>query len=225
MKRLNLGSSHKLLPDYINVDLEPLSGAEVIHDLNVAPWPFEDNSVSEINMSHILEHLGETVAQFRTVMQEMYRVCCDGAVIHIAVPSVWCNNFVSDPTHVRPITHDLLILFSKKACADLKAQGAANTPLAVYWQVDYEITRSNVLIDPLYHDYINQPGFDEMMRSKLNIIVELQFDLRVVKDDPEAARRAGVIRDYNPETDGDVKGIEDATDEVRVLQPHLSGGL
>ncbi len=46
--------------------------------------PVQDNSVTEIICYHLLEHI--TWSQLRSVIFEMYRVCKNGAKIHIRTP-------------------------------------------------------------------------------------------------------------------------------------------
>lgn len=52
--RLNLGSGHIALPDYINVDARPLPGVDVVAD--VGDLPFAERSVDEIFSAHLIEH-------------------------------------------------------------------------------------------------------------------------------------------------------------------------
>ena len=44
---------------YINLDMDKKSNADIIHDLEVFPWPLPDNHFEIIRMDHILEHLNE----------------------------------------------------------------------------------------------------------------------------------------------------------------------
>ena len=54
---LNLGCGDKKLPGFVNVDL--FGNPDIKHDLNIAPYPFKDNSVDYIISEHCLEHLIE----------------------------------------------------------------------------------------------------------------------------------------------------------------------
>lgn len=80
--KINLGSSGTNIPGYINVDVRPLVNPDVLHDLNVFPYPFEDNSADHIEMTHVLEHLDRPFI----VMQELHRILKPAGTLYIAVP-------------------------------------------------------------------------------------------------------------------------------------------
>ena len=65
MLRLNLGCGEDHKPGYINVD--KYGNPDVLHDLEEFPWPWDDESVEEILMKHILEHLGERTDVYRGI--------------------------------------------------------------------------------------------------------------------------------------------------------------
>ncbi len=98
LSRLNIGSGRTPMPGFISVDNNPNAGAvDVVHDLDRFPWPFDDDSVSEVVMDHALEHLEDTMG----VIQELYRICADGARILIRVPHLSCA--WNHPGHRRAI--------------------------------------------------------------------------------------------------------------------------
>ena len=53
---LACGSS-KHADDYLGVDVSDETDADIIWDLHIYPWPFEDNSVDKIHCSHYIEHI------------------------------------------------------------------------------------------------------------------------------------------------------------------------
>ena len=66
--RLNLGCGFNKRDGYVNVDIGDHCAPDVVHDLEKAPWPWDDSSIDEIYMSHVLEHLGATTAVFGVVL-------------------------------------------------------------------------------------------------------------------------------------------------------------
>lgn len=92
---LNLGSGKAPKPGAINLDISPNVGADVVHDLRQFPWPLQDDSFDEVWMTDVIEHLPDTVA----TMEELHRICRNGAVIHITTPHFTSSNSFTDPTH------------------------------------------------------------------------------------------------------------------------------
>ncbi len=95
-KRLNLGSGmQRQIVDAVNLDIVPNSRADVIHDLNEYPWPFEDNRFEEVYCFDILEHLNDIVLS----MQEIHRISSHGGKIVLTTPHFSSRNAYTDPTH------------------------------------------------------------------------------------------------------------------------------
>lgn len=78
-RKLNLGGMGEK-KGFIDIGLH--KSANILHDLNVVPFPFYDNSIEEIYCSHTLEHLREPIQFF----DECYRIMKKGAVMTIKVP-------------------------------------------------------------------------------------------------------------------------------------------
>ncbi len=176
--KLNLGCGQNRLEGYVNADREPSVEPDVVMDLEEFPWPFEDDSVDEVVANHVLEHVGATANVFIGVMQELYRVCRGGALIRIAVPHPRHDNFLDDPTHVRAITPMTLQMFSKASCAEWKRLGAANSPLALYADVDFELKDVQVVVGDKYKD---APDLQEMVERCNNVANEYRMVLEVIK--------------------------------------------
>lgn len=92
---VNLGCGRKKLDHALNVDLTSTTNPDLVHDLNIRPWPLPDDHATEVFMTDVLEHLNDIVA----VMEEIHRVCSPGATVRITVPHFSCANAFTDPTH------------------------------------------------------------------------------------------------------------------------------
>ena len=186
--KLNLGCGKDYIDDWVNVDFYDDLNCDVTHDLEEFPWPWEDNSVSEIRIIHTLEHLGADWKVYIKILQEMYRVCEDDATIRVLVPSPWHWNFTSDPTHVRPVTPDGLNLFSKEHCQKCIDNGNSETPFAMIYDVD--LRPHDVVWIPSEH-WQNKIDRGEVQQSQLgvlhdkyrNVVQEFQILLAVVKSE------------------------------------------
>lgn len=182
--RLNLGSGGNPIAGFVNVD--KFGSPDLACDLEVFPWPWPDDAVDEVVMSHVLEHLGQTPAAFIGVMKELHRVCRDGALVRIRVPHPRHDSFITDPTHVRPLLPATFALFSQRLNREWARAGAANTPLGLYHGIDFEIEEHNLLLEEPYRGMlkegrITQAEAQAMVEKYHNVASEVRVVLRVVK--------------------------------------------
>lgn len=94
---LDLGCGNRKTPGAIGVDSNPRTQADVIHSLEVLPYPFETSTADEIVMDNSLEHLDNPIQ----VLEELHRVGKPGALIVIHVPYFRAHWAYNDPTHKR----------------------------------------------------------------------------------------------------------------------------
>lgn len=100
--RLHLGCGTTILPDAVNVDLVALPGVDVVHDLDSAPWPWDDGTAENIGAFHLFEHLAAPI----TFMTECWRVLAEGGHLAIVVPYWKDPGAFTDPTHRRFCTEN-----------------------------------------------------------------------------------------------------------------------
>jgi hypothetical protein len=184
--RLNLGCGYDRLDGWLNIDKVAACGPDQVLDLERTPWPFADDSVDEVLMSHVLEHLGADPEVFFAIVKELYRVCRHGAEVRIHVPHPRHDDFINDPTHVRAITPELLFLFSQRQNRIWRENKASNTLLAFYLDVDFEVKKASLVLDPRYADalargQIQEGQLDELARSYNNVVREYAIILEAVK--------------------------------------------
>jgi len=186
--KLNLGCGNDYLFEWINVDFYDDSKCDVIHNLEEFPWPWENDSISEILIKHTLEHLGADWKVYIKILQEMYRICEDDALIQVDVPSPWHWNYISDPSHVRPVTPDGLNLFSKEHSQKCIDNGNSETPFALIYDVDL---RPHDVFWKYDQSWINKIKKGEVQQSQMeefhsmyrNVVTEFQIPLAVVKSE------------------------------------------
>jgi SAM-dependent methyltransferase len=94
-QKLHIGAGNEVLPGWINHDVAPLPGIDVVHDLEVFPWPFADNQFNELRMINVLEHLSNTVK----TLEEIHRITAADAKVTIRVPYWNSRDMATDPTH------------------------------------------------------------------------------------------------------------------------------
>ena len=182
--KLHLGCGAKKLEGFINVDKFGEPDQRV--DLERFPWPWMTSVADEVVLIHVLEHLGGDPETFRGVIQELYRVCAPGAKVTIVVPHPRHDNFLGDPTHVRPITAQLMTLFDRVLCEQWQAAGYSNTPLALYWNVNFRIVRHTSILDEPYNTMLAEKQvtpreIEQMAREFNNVISEIHLELEAVK--------------------------------------------
>jgi SAM-dependent methyltransferase len=94
-QKLHIGAGNEILEGWVNHDVAALPGIDVVHDLEVFPWAFEDNQFSEVRMINVLEHLSNMVKS----MEEIHRITAPGAKVTIRVPYWNSRDMATDPTH------------------------------------------------------------------------------------------------------------------------------
>ena len=186
MLKLNLGAGYKKYDGFVSVDNSKECQPDVLHDLETFPYPFETNSVERIQMNHVLEHLGADPDIFNEIMREIYRICCDGAVIDIKVPHPRHEYYLGDPTHVRPITPLVMSLYDRDKNEEWLKSGSSNTPLAIMNQVHFVTTKTNYILEEAIDQQfksgqISTEELTEMIVRQNNVVTEIIMELKVVK--------------------------------------------
>ena len=92
---LGCGPADKKLQGFFGVDNDASLLPDIVCDLDKEPLPLPDNSVRQVYACYILEHLENVMA----VMQEIWRVCTNGAVVMVIVPHCAWDGQHKDPTH------------------------------------------------------------------------------------------------------------------------------
>lgn len=94
-KKVVFGCGKFARKGWINLDIIPCKGVDLIHNLDEYPYPFKTSSVGYILAQHVLEHLSDLIK----VMNEVHRILQPGGMIEIIVPYYKHRNAFTDPTH------------------------------------------------------------------------------------------------------------------------------
>lgn len=97
---LDIACGFNKQPNFIGMDKRAVEGVDIVHDIEVIPWPVKTESVSIALLSHILEHVDPR--KFLDIIAELWRILIPDGQAMIAVP--YANSFGGhqDPTHMRP---------------------------------------------------------------------------------------------------------------------------
>lgn len=79
----------------IHLDIKKFPHIEVVHDLNIFPYPFKKNEFDEIIARHVLEHLDDLTK----VMKELWRILKPSGILKIWVPYFASPSAYTDLTH------------------------------------------------------------------------------------------------------------------------------
>lgn len=95
--KLDIGCGSSEREGFTGMDKRPLPGVEIVHDLEVFPYPLDAGSCVEITASHILEHIKpwHTIS----VMDELWRILETDGKLSIWLPYAGTPSFWQDPTH------------------------------------------------------------------------------------------------------------------------------
>jgi len=95
MKTLVLGAGKKLHEGATHCDRVKLPGIDVVHNLEVHPWPFKTSSFERIIAEDVIEHLTDVVK----AMEEIHRTLKFGGYVYIRTTHWQTENSFRDPTH------------------------------------------------------------------------------------------------------------------------------
>lgn len=116
MVRLNLGCGRDIREGYINTDYFKAKGVDKLLDLNKFPYPFPKDFAEEIIMQDIFEHLEDPIK----VLEEIFRIAKDKAIIKIRVPHFSSGNTWGDLTHKRGFSSTVFNNYSYKETSSLE---------------------------------------------------------------------------------------------------------
>ena len=176
--RLNVGCGRNILGDWLNLDITPLPGVDVVADLDNcrnAPLPFANDSVDEFLLSHVIEHIREPLP----LMQELHRIAKPGARLLLRVPHGASDDAYEDPTHVHQYFHGSFGYFSQP----------------YYWRASYGYDGDwltgvvRLKVDPKRFAGLEPAEIFEKINRERNVVLEMEVEMSAVKP-PRPPERA-----------------------------------
>lgn len=181
--KLNLGCGKNILDGWVNIDSQDLPGVDLVVDLDEASdthLPYDDDSVDEFLLSHVLEHLHHPL----WLMAELHRIAKPNALITIRVPYGSSNDAFEDPTHVRQYFIGSFTYFSQAAyCrADYGYRG------------DWESERVTLTLEEARYGHEKRAVILPQIQGFRNVVREMVCEMRAIKP----ARMPGETKQASP---------------------------
>jgi len=165
---LNLGCGKEYLQGWVNLDLFA-EQVDVRANLNIVPYPFDDNTFDSVRCVNIIEHLNDPVI----VMQEIHRICRPGAQVYIRVPHFRSACLYEDITHRHGFAWKSFDIFLDQGEVYGEYTGV-RFKMINRWYTHYKIK-------PLYHLLSRCPVLTDHLFSKFIPMASIVFELEVTK--------------------------------------------
>lgn len=107
-RKINIGAGRHKREGFVSIDIIDYPEVDIVADITKG-LPIPDNTVEEVLALSILEHLYDTVG----IMEEIYRVCKNGAKVIVTVPYAKSTAAFKDPTHKKFFTERTFEYFDK----------------------------------------------------------------------------------------------------------------
>lgn len=116
VKRIKWTGVPQIFTNLVTHDIDPSLSPDVVHDLNVLPYPWDDASFDEIHAYEVLEHCGRQgdAKYFFAQFAELYRILKPGGFFCFTVP-MWDSPMAwGAPDHVRVLPKDVFVMLDPK---------------------------------------------------------------------------------------------------------------
>lgn len=132
---LDVGCGQNKFEGAIGIDGNPRSHADVIHDLGVFPYPFQNNQFDLIVCRHVIEHLPDVMG----FVSELHRITKPGGRLKILTPHYTNPDWATDPTHRNHFNSYSFTCFMPK-----------ETPFPFYTDLELKSVRTHVSLANLW---------------------------------------------------------------------------
>ncbi len=180
--RLHLGCGRTILPGWVNIDRQRGPGVADVYDLErcrTTPLSFVEDSVDEFLLSHVIEHITDTLG----LMQELHRIAKPNATLVARTPYGSSDDAWEDPTHVRAYF--------------IQSWGYFSQPY--HWRADYgygadwQPETLELFVDKDENAALEPQAILHRVMTERNVVREMVATLRCVKPIREPKRELQVL--------------------------------
>jgi SAM-dependent methyltransferase len=97
---IDIGCGFNKQPGFVGMDKRDIEGVDIIHDVEIFPWPLADDSCAVAVASHLVEHIKPWLQI--DFINEAWRVLEPGGIFAISTPYAESFGYLQDPTHCSP---------------------------------------------------------------------------------------------------------------------------
>lgn len=186
LKKVEIGCGKTKTEGYIGVDRFPLEGVDIVADINNG-LPFETNSVDVIFACHSLEHMDD----LKQTMNEIFRICKNGAIINILSPYYNTHTNIANFFHKINFNEDTMRFFSTEATSVINPK-EYRIPHAQVWGLgtsdNSEISCNLTILDMEFfyfpeYNFLNDEEKRNARRSLSNVCDQIYYSLVVNKQE------------------------------------------
>jgi hypothetical protein len=98
--RLDIGCGYTPQKGFVTLDKSPDVKPDIVHDLEVFPYPLPDGCCLMIVGSHIIEHIKPWLTL--DFINELWRIMKVGGQLAMSTPWAGSTGYYQDPTHCNP---------------------------------------------------------------------------------------------------------------------------
>jgi len=160
---LGCGPKDKRIKGFYGLDIDASLEPDIVCNLEEGTIPLPSDTVKYIWADYVMEHLSNVL----DIMQEIWRVCVNGALVYIGVPEYRWVGAAKDPTHKTQFCKDSYKYWDSRV----------NTVPHYGHTCKFDLLR----LDIRYKEGITEE-FKKMEDYYSNIIEKLNFYLQTIKE-------------------------------------------
>lgn len=97
---LDVGCGTNKQDGCIGMDIQKVSGVDVVHDHEKIPWPFAKETFTRVSLVHVMEHVKPWLHV--KLVDEIWRVLKPNGLLLMVMPYPGTVGHWQDPTHIKP---------------------------------------------------------------------------------------------------------------------------